>query len=65
MKNQSLIHDTAMASMQAVMDELKDDLPYERKLAVMYLIYYSFKAGLESYEQKAERRERRLHPGRN
>ncbi len=29
---------------------LNDDLPYERRLSVMYLLYHSFRAVLESYE---------------
>ena len=65
MAYQSLQHDTAIATMRAVIDGLKDDLPYERRLRVMHLLYYSFKAGLEKYEEMVERRDRLLKPSRN
>jgi hypothetical protein len=60
MKNQSLQHDVAISTTHAIIDGLKDDLPFERRLEVMQLLYWSFKAGLEAYEERAERRDRRL-----
>ncbi len=65
MKNHSLQHDTAIATMRAVMDQLKDELPYELRLTMMHLLYYSFLAGLERYEELVDRREHRLRPSKN
>ncbi len=55
--NQSLQHDAAMQAMREVMEQLKTDLPFERRLSVMQLLYFSFKAALERYEESVERRE--------
>jgi hypothetical protein len=65
MKNQSLQHDAALAAARAIMDQLKDELPHERHVHVMHLLYYSFKSGLEKYESMASRREHRLRPSNN
>ena len=54
--NQSLQHDTAIAVTQSVIEQLKDDLPYERRLSVMGLLYWSFKGAIEKYEELVERR---------
>ena len=63
MKNHSRQHDAAMATMRAVLKTIKDDLPYERRLSVMYLLYRSFRAGLESYEALAATGDTGCGPG--
>jgi len=56
MADQRVIHDTAMQMVRNVMALIKDDIPYGRRLSVLYAIYYNFKSGIESYESLAERR---------
>ena len=63
--NKSLQHDTAFAVTHSVMRQLKDDLPDERLVPVMNLLYWNFLAAIEKYEEMSERRERRLRPGVN
>jgi hypothetical protein len=65
MRNQRLRHDVAMKTMQEIMSELKEDLPYGRRLQVCHLLYFSVRAALETFEELADRQERRLRPGRN
>lgn len=55
-----LQHDIAFGVMRSVFDQLKPDLSAERRMTVMYLLYYSVKAGLERYETLVERRHDRL-----
>ena len=65
-----LQHDTSIGAARAIMGELKDDIPGERRLPVMHLLYYSIRAALEKYEELVERRDDLLYrryerPGSN
>lgn len=60
MCSQSLIHDHAVAIAAAVTDVF--NLREEERKEAFDMIYERVKLGLEHYESKADRRDRRLRP---
>lgn len=65
MSGANLIHDAAWATAVAVMEHLcpeaKDREFWDRHKTAYEII----RAGLEAYEERADRRHQRLSPGRN
>ena len=46
-----LQHDSAIAMTEVIMNVIREDLNYHRRLSMVYVLYRAIRAGLEKYEQ--------------
>lgn len=62
MVHDRLIHDSAVAMSQAILDTLGPRLPYEERLKAIGNVYIICKGGIEAYLLQQDRMRKRLKP---